>query len=71
MAAIEHSCPVPFCCEGCQLLPHNAHVIRASVYYICRVCGKPARDHEPYAYPTGTRHVFKTCDGIFVHTLSC
>lgn len=61
-------CPVPFCRGNCPTLPDSAEVRRASQHLICDKCQLPIHAHPKYAYPTGMRHVYLTCDGIFNHT---
>ena len=62
------TCPVPFCRRGCAVLPNDAEVVRVSGTVPCDACGKPLRDHESFAYPTGMRHVFRDCNGVYCHT---
>ena len=50
-----------------QLLPEGAEVFRASGDCLCEVCGKPYREHEKYAYPSGMGHCVRDCQGHYLH----
>jgi len=62
------SCLVQFCRKDCPTLPSNAYVIRGSDASICPICKRTVGQHDTFAYPTGMRHVYKTCDGKYIHT---
>lgn len=60
-------CLVEFCRKECPVLPDDAIVQRASGDALCEVCGRPFRDHETFAYPSGMKHVVRACNGDFLH----
>lgn len=62
------ACLVPFCCRDCLVLPDDAEVFRVGSDLECEVCGKKFYQHPTFAYPSGMRHVFLDCNGVFVHT---
>ena len=61
-------CPVSFCRHGCPVLPDNACVNRTSGEVLCEVCGMSVEKHKKFAYRSGMRHVYQTCDGRYWHT---
>lgn len=61
-------CLVPFCRDECPILPDDAIVVRSSWNIVCEVCSKRIVDHPKFSYPTGMKHVYKICDGEYIHT---
>jgi hypothetical protein len=60
------TCLVPFCRKGCPILPEDAEVLRADGKSLC-TCGKTLDEHPTFSYPSGMKHVVKSCDGMYYH----